>query len=113
MAYRKWKPNASQRAEFKSRMQDPDEQAAYEQRKRERIEKRRSTSQFDYETAGGMYVPTKAQHDFAVFDRRGVTTHIHIDACNQVAYGFSCNEKIHHDYIHIVNELMRTASIGE
>ena len=29
----KWKPNASQRREFAEKMQDPEEKAAYEQRK--------------------------------------------------------------------------------
>jgi len=30
----KWKPNASQRAAFRERMQDPEEKQAYEERKR-------------------------------------------------------------------------------
>jgi hypothetical protein len=88
-------------------MQDPEEQAAYEARKRSRIEKRQSTSRFDYESAGGNYVPTEAQHDFCVFNRPSEMTPEQEDACNIVAGGYICQEKVHHDYIHIVNELMR------
>ena len=32
----KWKPNASQRREFAERMKDPEEQEAYDTRKREK-----------------------------------------------------------------------------
>lgn len=106
MGYR-WKPSASQRREFAERMKDPEQRAAYENRKIEKAEKRISSSAFDYASAGGMYIATQAQHDFAVFDRTGVVTSEQEDACNQVAYSYSCNEKIHHDYIHIVNELIR------
>lgn len=63
MAFRKWKPNATQRREFAQRMSDPIEKAAYEQSKYEKAAKRRSGSQYDYDSAGGSYVPTQAQYD--------------------------------------------------
>lgn len=109
MAFRrKWKPNASQRRAFAERMQDPEEKAAYEARKEARAEKRRAGSNFDYATAGGQYVPTEYQYSQAMF----FLGHKELDdqqkdACNQVVYGFTCQEKIHHDYIHVVNELTR------
>jgi hypothetical protein len=106
MSY-KWKPSKSARREFAQKMQnDVEFSESYNQRKIERAEKRRSTSLFDYNTAGGMYTPTKIQHDFAM-NRPGELTHEQENACNMVISGYSCNEKIHHDYIHIVNELIR------
>lgn len=111
MSYR-WKPNATQRREFAARMQDANEREYYERSKREKEEKRRETSSFNYENAGGTYVPTQAQYDYALHNRSMNTSAEHDDACNQVCFGFSCNEKIHHDYIHIVNELIRRKSIS-
>lgn len=107
MAY-KWKPSASQRREFAAKMQDTKEQAAYDQRRKDKADKRREASAFNYASAGGSYVPSKNQHDYAVFDRSMNTTAEHDEACNMVASAFSCNEKCDHDYIHIVNELIRS-----
>lgn len=103
----RWRPNASQRRAFAEKMKDPQEQQAYNDRKEARAASRRAGSSFDYTTAGGSYVPTRAQHDYAVFDRSMNETGEHDDACNMVASAFACNEKVHHDYIHIVNELIR------
>lgn len=108
MSY-KWKPSRAQRTAFAARMQDPGERAAYEQRKADRAARRRAGSQFDYEKAGGEYVPTKAQHDAATkFLLIGIElTAGQKEACNIVVFGYSCQEKVHHDYIHRVNELIR------
>jgi len=106
MAY-KWRPSASQRKAFAEKMQNPVEREMYEARKAEKAKKRRENSRYDYESAGGMYVPTRAQHDFAVFDRPGDLTSEQECACNMVASAYACNEKVDHDYIHVVNELMR------
>ena len=106
MSYR-WRPSKSQRKAFAIRMQDPEEQAAYTARKEERAEKRRATSVFDYDKAGGMYVATKEQHDFAMWKRPANLTPEQEDAFNQVASSYICQEKIHHDLIHMVNELRR------
>lgn len=27
--------------------------------------------------------------------------------CNMVIYGFTCQEKVHHDHIHVINEYLR------
>jgi hypothetical protein len=91
-------------------MQNPEEKAAYGERKRQKAEKRKASSQFDYEKAGGSYVPTYTQHDFCMMNNHLFTTSEQIDARNQVIYGYTCNEKVHHDYIHIVNELRRKQS---
>ena len=107
MGYR-WKPSASQRKAFAEKMQDPEEKAAYYERKEARADARRSTSQFDYCSAGGNYVPTQAQYEAAIRFKWRELTPIQDDACNQVMYGYSCQEKVHHDYIHIVNELNRS-----
>lgn len=107
MAYKyKWKPSASQRRAFAEKMKDPDEQAAYELRKRQRREK-----DFESSFTKGIrsYVPTKEQHDFATFNRPDDMTPEQEDACNQVASAFDCMDKIDHTYIHIVNEMRRKA----
>lgn len=106
MAYR-WKPSKTQRKEFAQRMgSDPQYAADYHARKNAKKEKNRSGSKFDYDSAGGYYVPTQTQHDFCLRFIGELTTEQR-DAFNQVAYGFNCQEKVHHDLIHIVNELMR------
>lgn len=107
----KWRPSKSQRKEFAIRMQNPDEKAAYEQRKEERAQRRRSTSSFDYNTAGGNYVPTQSQYDFVMNHMYLFNTSEEQDAVNQIIYGYTCKEKVFHDYIHIINEKRRTILI--
>lgn len=104
----KWKPSATQRRAFAEKMNnDPEYAAAYNERKEAKAEKRRAGSKFDYETAGGNYIPTKDQYEFAATCNRDNLTPEQWDALNQVEYGYTCQEKIHHDYIHIINELRR------
>ena len=105
-----WKPSKAQRREFAIRMQDPQEKSAYEERKRARAEKRRSQSQFDYASAGGSYVPTEAQYNYAMFDRSQERTDEDKLANEMVASGYACNIKVDHDYIHLVNEQIRRKS---
>jgi hypothetical protein len=88
-------------------MQDPAERAAYEQRKLERANKRRATSKFDYNSAGGMYVPTRVQYDFCMSHLDLFDTPQEMNAANSVISGFACAMKVHHDDIHIVNEKIR------
>lgn len=109
MAY-KWKPSKSQRREFAEKMNnDADFAASYYQRKEDRAVKRRAGSQFNYSSAGGNYVPTKIQYDFAFkFLAELELTNEQKDACNIVISAFSMNDRTHHDYIHIVNELIRS-----
>lgn len=104
---KKWRPNASQRRAFSERMKDPGEKAAYEARKEARAEKRRAGSKFDYEKAGGQYVPTEHQYERAMSFLTDSITDEQREACNIVVSGYACQEKVHHDYIHIVNELIR------
>jgi hypothetical protein len=104
----KWKPSKSQRREFAIRMQDPEEQAEYNARKEQAEKKRRATSSFDYNKAGGYYIPTKGQSDFCLSHMELFITSQEKEAANFVISGYACNEKIHHDYIHIVNEKKRT-----
>jgi hypothetical protein len=113
MGYR-WKPSKSQRRAFAERMKDPAEQQAYEARKTDKATKRRAGSKFDYASAGGEYLPTKQQHDFALtYMQSGNTlTSEQEDALNQVMYGYSCQEKVHHDSIHVCNELMRAQTVN-
>jgi len=62
----KWKPSKAQKREFAERMAtDPTYREAYYRRKEQRAEKRRSTSKFDYPTAGGEYIPTESQNKAA------------------------------------------------
>lgn len=109
MAY-KWKPSKTARREFAIKMQTDTEFANdYYARKEARAEKRRASSAFDYQSAGGSYVPTKFQNDKAFeFLTNKELTPEQRDACNMVISAYSCNEKVHHDYIHVVNELART-----
>lgn len=106
MAY-KWKPSKSQRRAFAERMQDPEEQAAYDARKEQKAQKRRESSQFDYKTAGGSYVPTQEQFWFCAEHSEMFETMEEQTACNMVMSGYTCNDKVDHDYIHIVNEKRR------
>lgn len=107
MAYH-WKPSASQRRAFADRMQNPIEKADYEQRKQDKADKRRAGSAYSYSSAGGNYIPTEDQWKFCMFNWPSGTTPEQENARQQVLYGFSCQEKVHHDYIHIVNELIRS-----
>jgi hypothetical protein len=104
----KWKPSKTAKREFAQNMQNPEFANDYYARKEAKADKRRSTSKFDYNSAGGNYIPTKAQHDFC-FD------HLYLFkegsdfiASLSVMQGYLDQEKVHHDYIHIVNEKMRT-----
>jgi hypothetical protein len=110
MSYR-WKPSRSARREFAEKMNNDAQFASnYYARKEARNQKRREGSKFDYSTAGGNYVPTQIQHNqaFHFLNSKELTIE-QKEACNQVIYGFTCNEKIDHDYIHVVNELIRNS----
>ncbi len=107
----KWKPSAAQKRAFSEKMQDPAEQLAYESRKVERGNKRRSGSKFDYDTAGGSYIPTYDQYSFCMRNWPVDTTSDQNEARNMVIYGYNNKEKVHHDHIHIVNELRRANNI--
>jgi hypothetical protein len=110
MAY-KWKPSKSQRTEFANKMKNDSEFAAnYYNNKAEKQNKKRETSKFDYNGAGGSYVPTETQNNFAMNNTNLFTTYDEIQAMSMVMYGFSCKEKINHDYIHIVNEKIRNSN---
>lgn len=106
----KWRPSKAQAREFAERMNnDPEYAAAYNARKELRIQKRQESSKFDYETRGGEFIPTREQHDFA-FNNMHLCKNVEEEtAFNQVMYGYSCQEKVHHDFIHIVNEYRRKA----
>ena len=104
----KWKPSKTAKRAFALKMQDPVEATAYQARKEARATKRRQTSKFDYESAGGSYIPTKAQFDYCIAN---ISESMPIDtqtAFNEVMFGYSNCEKVHHDYIHIVNEHTRS-----
>ena len=95
----KWRPNASQRKAFAEKMKDPEEKAAYEERKR-----------FKHSYEGFKdrdFIPTKEQYDFCMTYPELFITEEEKDAVNQIIYGYGCNEKIHHQYIHIINEKRR------
>lgn len=48
----KWKPSASQRRAFAEKMSSPEERAGYYENKEAKAQKRRASSQFDYNSAG-------------------------------------------------------------
>lgn len=108
----KWKPSASQRREFAQKMQNDKEFASdYHNRKEVASQKRRSTSKFDYNKAGGNYIPTKDQYGFAIVNVRNLNNVEDEQAFNDVIFGYTNNEKVHHDSIHIVNQYIRKEKI--
>jgi len=65
-------------------------------------------SAFDYDSAGGNYIPTLAQYEKAFeFLRTKNLTVVQKSACQMILSAYILQEKIHHDQIHIVNELIR------
>ena len=106
----KWKPSASQRREFAAKMADPIEKEAYEQRKIDRENNRRSKSRFNYHSAGGCYIPTESQYNFCMANMHLFDTSEKSSAANEVIFGYTCNEKVNHDSIHVVNEVIRNQS---
>jgi hypothetical protein len=108
----KWKPSKAQKKEFAQKMQDSQFAADYYARKDAKREKKRSGSKYDYRTAGGEYTPTQYQHDMALKATMSLPlTQEEQNACNIVMAAYSCNEKTHHDNIHIVNELIRSGRL--
>jgi hypothetical protein len=103
----KWKPSAAQRKAFALKMQDPEAKAEYEDKKLHKAQARRATSKFDYEIAGGKYIPTKQQYDFVSANYNKFVTPEEKLAADVVVSGYTCNQKVHHDYIHIVNDKLR------
>jgi len=108
---KKWTPSKTARREFAAKMQDPEYAAAYYQRKEERAAKRRAKSAYDYTTAGGMYIATAEQYMFCMANENMFTMMEQQIARNQVVMSYTCGMKIHHDSIHIVNEIRRAASL--
>jgi hypothetical protein len=108
MAYR-WKPSKKQKREFADKMNSNYEFAlAYYNRKLNRSENNIKDSKFDYSIAGGNYIPTQIQYQNALhFILNKCITHEEKEACEMVISGYTLNDKIHHDFIHIVNELYR------
>lgn len=104
----KWKPSASQKRAFAENMKDKEYSNAYNERKAQKANKRRETSKYDYNTAGGQYIPTTAQNDAAFELLQKDATQEQKEAANMILYGYSCKEKIHHDHIHVVNEYIRS-----
>ena len=103
----KWKPSKTQKREFAECMATDTAYSEAYQRKEQRAETRRSTSKFDYQTAGGEYTPTESQNK-AAFELLNLNpTPEQKEACNMVLYGYSCKEKVHHDFIHLINEYIR------
>lgn len=112
MSYR-WRPSKSQARAFAERMtNDPEFAAAYEARKEAKADKRRANSAFSYDSAGGRFVPHKYQNQTACQMLYGSAklTAEEDEAARRVTSGFACNERVHHDQIHIVNEWDRRRS---
>ncbi len=106
--YYKWKPSKSARREFAQKMQNDTEFAEnYNEKKKLKKEKNRADSSFDYSSAGGKYVPTSSQFFFCINNINLFKSFKEKEAADIVIFGYSCNEKIHHDFIHVVNEKMR------
>lgn len=115
----KWRPTKAQRREFAIKMNsDPEFREAYLERKRKRKEKRQSQSVFDYETAGGSYYVTKLQSEYAFeiknklqyTDKKYYINKLNEwldDIMDDIIVRFDTGEKINHDYIHVLNTIVR------
>lgn len=95
---KKWRPNAGQKRAFIQRMQDPAEEAAYTARK--------SASRLYDNWKEKDFVPTMEQYNYCM-ENITMATGEQLNALNQVIYGFTCQEKVNHAYIHVVNQLRR------
>lgn len=106
MGYR-YKPSASQRKEFAERMKDPEEQKVYEDRKRAKSTYSDNPLSFKHKS----FVPTQMQndHSWKMLSIEGLKEEQY-EAARQVLSAFSCQDKVHHDYIHIVNAHQREQS---
>lgn len=100
---KRWQPNASQRREFAERMKDEDEKAAYEARKRAKNTYSDNPLSFKHKD----FVPTEFQYQQAQKFLNEQLTPTQKYACNRVCDGFVCQDKVSHDYIHIINSLQR------
>jgi hypothetical protein len=100
----RWKPNASQRREFAEKMKDPDEKKAYEERK---YAKNHYIPDDPRSFANKSFIPTKEQNNYVRSIYNNDITSEQKEAYDQVIYGYGCQEKIHHDYIHIINSMRR------
>jgi len=105
---KKWRPSKTAKREFAQNMQNPEFAKKYYQKKEQKADKRRSKSKFDYNSAGGNYVPTKLQNDFCFENSHLFVTVSEEEAKHEILFGYSNNEKVSHDYIHIVNEKIRS-----
>lgn len=110
MSY-KWKPSKTAKRAFADKMANDSQFASdYYGRKSAKAAKKRAGSKFDYNTAGGEYVPTKDQYNAAMsFLQNATLTQEQEQACNIVTSAYSLQDKCHHDHIHIVNALRRAA----
>ena len=105
---KKWKPSKAARREFAEKMQNPGYAEQYYARKKARADKRRGGSEFNYETAGGYYVPSQNQHYQALKLLKNNPTDQQREAAEIICVGYYNMDKVHNDYIHIINEWGRT-----
>ena len=105
--YEKWKPNKAQREEYRAKMQDTEYVNTQFDKKVDAENKRREKSRFNYRTAGGKYIPSKQQYDFTL-TYKGELTDEQSTAFFIIQFGYINKQKVNHDYIHIVNELIRS-----
>ena len=102
----KWKPSKSTRTAFSEQMKNPIARLAYEKRKEEKAEKRRESSKFNYRSAGGRFVPTAYQYDYALKVVGSLSRFERVEFDLLIA-AYTTQEKVHHDVIHAVNNYIR------
>ena len=106
----KWKPSANQKAAFILKMQDPDFVADREAKQERKQEKRIAASAFDYPTAGGKFIPTLQQHDYALANMRTAERlgSAYLDSFRAVTVAYVAQIAVSHDDIHRLNQIIRT-----
>jgi hypothetical protein len=105
MYRKKWKQSDSQRKAFAIRM-STDSAYAESYNYRKSLKKAKFALSCEAPGSGVMFVPTRAQHDFCVFDRTGVNTAELEQAANEVASCYSLNQPCDHYYLHLIKSLM-------
>jgi len=112
---RNWKPSAKQKADFALKMQNPNFVADREAKQERKQEKRIAASAFDYPTAGGKFIPTLQQHDYALGNMRTAERlgSPYLDSFRAVTVAYVAQIAVSHDDIHRVNTVIRNFIEGD
>jgi len=69
-------------------------------------------SRFSYKTAGGYFIPKYHQYIYSMNHLNASRCTEQIEAMEKVIDGYILQAPIHHDYIHVVNQMIRRGRYG-